>query len=255
MAAHEWIAAAYFAAFVLVAWTIPVRFGRRILASGASAGVVLLVALSPTLSPVVRAWMPHVYLLAGYWMPSLLVGSPRSRWFEDWLAASDERLRPVLPDISEPLRHFVELAYLLCYPMIPISFAIVWTNGGSDDVQRFWVSVLLAGYTCYVTLPWLVSRPPRLRLERVSRTRLAGVNAFVLGRVSHQLITFPSGHVAVAAAAAASVAAVSAPVGAVTWALVAAISVGAVAGGYHYVIDVLSGLLVAAGAVLVAMAV
>jgi membrane-associated phospholipid phosphatase len=47
------------------------------------------------------------------------------------------------------------------------------------------------------------------------------------------------------------VASVSVPAGAVLAGIVAAISVGAAAGGYHYVIDVICGLAVAAIAVAV----
>jgi membrane-associated phospholipid phosphatase len=81
---------------------------------------------------------------------------------------------------------------------------------------------------------------------------LSSLNAFVLGRVSHQLNTFPSGHVAVAAAAAASVATISAPAGVLLGLAVSAICVGAAAGRYHYVVDVVLGLAVAVIAFLTA---
>ena len=44
----------------------------------------------------------------------------------------------------------------------PLSIAVVWVAGSHEDVARFWMAVLIAGYGCYITLPWLVSRPPRL---------------------------------------------------------------------------------------------
>jgi membrane-associated phospholipid phosphatase len=59
--------------------------------------------------------------------------------------------------------------------------------------------------------------------------------------VSHQLNTFPSGHVAVSLAAAAVVASLSPPAGLLFGLMAAAIGVGAAAGRYHYVIDVLLG--------------
>ena len=147
----------------------------------------------------------------------------------------------------------MELAYLLCYPLVPLSFAIVWLNGDGTDVRRFWLSVLLSGYACYVSLPWLVSRPPRSHPEHEKNRRgLPDINVRLLGRLSHRLNTFPSGHVAVAAAAAVSVAVVSLPAGLALGVVVAAIGVGAAAGRYHYVIDVILGLVVAAAAVAVA---
>ena len=74
----------------------------------------------------------------------------------------------------------------------------------------------------------------------------------MLARWSHQFNTFPSGHVAVTAASAVGAGSVSAPAGVAIGDVVAAISVGAAAGGYHYVLDVILGLIVAAVAAAVA---
>jgi membrane-associated phospholipid phosphatase len=254
MAVYEWMVAAYFTALMLAAWLLPLRRRPRLQATAVAAAVLLAVfGLAPSAPQMFRDWAPVAYLIAGYWMPALLVTPAPGGRFEEWLRETDARFRRVLPEVPRTLRPVAELGYLLCYPMVPLSFAIVWLNGAPGDVQRFWLAVLLAGYVCYVTLPWLVSRPPRLHPGQVARPgALEQLNAQVLGRVSHRLNTFPSGHVAVAAAAAASVAAVSVPAGAVLAGIVAAISVGAAAGGYHYAIDVVSGLAVAAAAVVLA---
>jgi membrane-associated phospholipid phosphatase len=95
-----------------------------------------------------------------------------------------------------------------------------------------------------------VSRPPRLVLHAAAAPRhVAALNVSVLGRVSHQLNTFPSGHVAVSLAAAAIVGSVSPVPAVLLGAVAAAIGVGAAAGRYHYVVDVLVGAGVAAAAV------
>jgi hypothetical protein len=254
MAAYEWIVVAYFSGLTLAAWLVPIDLTRRLAASAVGVAVVVVaVVVATTAPPALRAWSPHAFLIAGYWMPALLVPSAPERRFEEWLVRSDERLRRVLPPVPRPVGHLVELAYLLCYPLIPLSFAIVWLNGEGSDVRRFWLSVLLSGYTCYVSLPWLVSRPPRSHPEHETNRRgLPGINARLLGCLSHRLNTFPSGHVAVTAAAAASVAFVSVPAGLALGVAVAAIGVGAAAGRYHYVIDVILGLVTAAAAVAVA---
>ena len=254
MAFHEWVVAGYFGVFALVAWWLPVRPRRRLLATALAAGVVLLTVIAAsTEAPALRAWIPHVYLVAGYWMPALLVRSPAGGRFEEWLVRSDAALRPVLPPVRTPFADVVELAYLVCYPLVPAAFVIVWMNGSDVSVERFWTAVLLAGYACYATLPWLVSQPPRLRsVRREARGVLPGLNTFVLQRVSHQWNTFPSGHVAVTAAAAAGVASVSSMAGVVLLAVVAAICIGAASGRYHYVIDVILGLITAAVAIVAA---
>lgn len=252
MAVSEWIVAVYFATLTVAAWLLPVHPARRLQASALGAAVLVTTFVAGMFaSHVVRAWAPIAYLIAGYWMPALLV-TARDPRFEEWLLRSDRRLRQFLPAVPRPLGYVVELGYLLCYPLVPLSFGIVWLNGDAADVERFWLTVLFSGYACYVTLPWLVSRPPRTHRGQGARPgALAQLNVRVLGRVSHRLNTFPSGHVAVAAAAAASVASVSVPAGAALGGIVAAISIGAAAGGYHFVIDVIFGLVVAATAVAV----
>jgi hypothetical protein len=253
MAVHEWIVAAYFASLTLAGWLRPVGPSRRLRASALGVAVLFVLFVVPRTQQGVLDWAPMAYLIAGYWLPALLVPCGVGGRFERWLVRTDARLRRVLPAVPQLLRHVAELGYLLCYPLVPASFAIVWLSGDASDVRRFWVAVLLSGYACYGTLPWLVSRPPRLRAsDTLPRGAIARANAYVLGRVSHRLNTFPSGHVAVAAAAAVSVGAVSVPAAAALAGVVAAISVGAAAGGYHYAIDVAGGLAVAAAALAVA---
>jgi hypothetical protein len=120
---------------------------------------------------------------------------------------------------------------------------VVWIAGGETAVPRFWLTVLLSGFACYVSLPWLLSRPPRI--TTANSLAVGRLNAYVLSRVSHTWTTFPSGHVAVSWAAAFAVMRVC-PVAGWCVALVAAgVTVGAAAGRYHFVVDVLIGMLVA----------
>lgn len=250
MAAYEWIVAGYFSALIAGAWLAPVSIARRLRATVLGAGVFVLLLTNRAASPGFRDWLPHSYLVAGYWMPALLVPVEPHRRFEEWLLRCDLRWRRRLPGIPVSLMPLLELAYLLCYPLVPLAFSIVWTNGNDVEVDRFWLAVLLSGYSCYATLPWLVGRPPRLlQMEGVDpRGALAAINTRVLARVSHQFNTFPSGHVAVAAAATLAVAAVSLPAGTILGVLVAAICVGAAAGRYHYVVDILLGLAIGGAA-------
>jgi membrane-associated phospholipid phosphatase len=127
---------------------------------------------------------------------------------------------------------------------IPLTFAAVFAWGTIADVSRYWTAVLLAGFTCYGTLRWTAARPPRLLQELPIEGTLARTNAYVLGRVSHQLNTFPSGHVSVSIAAAIAVAQVSTIAGAIAGIVAAMIAVAAVTGRYHYLVDVLLGAVV-----------
>jgi membrane-associated phospholipid phosphatase len=191
-----------------------------------------------------RLWLPFLYIPLGYWIPVPLVSSRRGGAFEAWLRRSDDALRDLARALPGWLAYIVEIGYLTCFPLIPVAFAVVWIGGTSADVTRFWTAVLLAGYACYITLPWLVSRPPRLidgLVVSAAPTGVSRANVFVLGRVSHHLNTFPSGHVAVSIAAAISAAAVAPLAGVVLGIFATGVALGAIAGRYHYIVDVVLG--------------
>jgi membrane-associated phospholipid phosphatase len=110
--------------------------------------------------------------------------------------------------------------------------------------------VLLGGFTCYGPLPWLISSPPRVRDGEAqhSASGLRRLNLHILRRASHGFNTFPSGHVAVSVAAALAVLELSPSAGAAALVASFAIAAGAVAGRYHYAIDVIAGALAGAAA-------
>jgi membrane-associated phospholipid phosphatase len=110
--------------------------------------------------------------------------------------------------------------------------------------------VLLGGFACYGPLPWLISSPPRVRDAEAQHDAggLRLLNLHILRRASHGFNTFPSGHVAVSVAAALVVLELSPPAGAAALVASFAIAAGAVAGRYHYAIDVIAGALVGAAA-------
>ncbi len=249
MRPFEWLACAAFAALALAAFAARASAARKLSVALVSAAVAISVAaVALHADGWWRQWMPHLYVVIGYWLPALLVPAvvERSR-FERWLVRTDEVLRPRLPQLPRPLRPLVELAYLFCYPLVPLSFALVWTQGTGADADRFWLTVLASAFACYCALPWLVSRPPRLLQTQTSTaSRAAALNAFVLGRVSHRMNTFPSGHVAVSCAAAAAVLPVAPLAGVLLAVSAAAVAIGAAAGRYHYIIDVVAGLAVVA---------
>ena len=248
MTPFEWLAVAYFAALAAAGSRAPRRARGWIYAAGA---ILLVIVARFTLSWEARAWMPHAYLLLGYWIPAVFARGPDDR-FERWLARADERLmRPVggvsSGNVSSGTRYGAELAYLLCYPMVPAAFTLVYTWGNRADVIRFWMAVLIAGYACYGTLPWTAARPPRLASPSPppGAGLAARLNRYITGRLSHQLNTFPSGHVAISMAAALVVFGAAPRAGVAVAAVAAAVAAGAVAGRYHYLVDVLFG--VAAG--------
>ena len=133
MLPFEWLAVLYFAAFALAA--LALRRGRprawRAFVSSIVFAAVAMVA-GGTLPAGVRAWLGHLYLLAGYSVPSLLAPTARDTRFERWLVATDRAWRPLGRAMPRPLADIFEVAYLLCYPLVPCAFAVVWTRGNDE---------------------------------------------------------------------------------------------------------------------------
>jgi membrane-associated phospholipid phosphatase len=238
----ESLATAFFIAFGIAALATGTSRRRRGQVAVLSLVIAFAILAASRLSTDLRGWLGHAYLIAGYWIPALLV--PAHPWpgrFEAWLVRGNERWQTFARHFSPLIASSLELSYLLCYVLVPIAFGCVWAMGSVADVDRFWTAVLASGFMCYGSLPWLISRPPRILHGHEDNAGIRGVNHFVLARVSHGLNTFPSGHVAVSLAAALEVFAVSRPAGLALVAIAAAIAAGAVVGRYHYGLDVLVG--------------
>ena len=199
--------------------------------------------------------MPLVYLLAGYWLPAMLVREPNVRLERRLLHVDHtlfgthglERFEQGAPRM---LIEYLELAYLLCYAVVPAGFACLLLGGyGGDTLDTFWSVVLLAAFVCYGLLPWLPTRAPRAIEPPLPTTRssIRRLNLSVLNRASVQWNTFPSGHTAASLATALAVGIHMPLAGVVLGAIALSIAAGSVAGRYHYAADAIIG---AAAAVL-----
>jgi membrane-associated phospholipid phosphatase len=235
---------AYIAAVALLA-RVPVR--RKVVALG-----VALAALATAALAGLPHVMPLVFLLAGYWLPSLLVRAPNLR-LERRLLEADRSLFGadglVRFNRQAPrwLVEYLELAYLLCYAVVPAGYLWLILAGFRAESDRFWASVLMAGFLCYGLLPWLPTRAPRAvegdRAPRRSAVRR--LNLAVLDRASVGWNTFPSGHTAASIATALAVGSVVPSAGVVLGVVAASIAAGSVAGRYHYAADAITGALAA----------
>jgi hypothetical protein len=246
MLPFERLVVVYLAFFALAAPFARVDRTRRTRTALAALSLAALVFSASRLLPIAaRLWLPFLYIPIGYWIPVPLVPSQRGGAFEAWLIRTDGALRGAVNAMPRWLANSVEIGYLFCFPLIPIAFAVVWTAGSLAEIARFWTAVLVAACACYVTLPWLVSRPPRFidnRPADVVQTAVSRANVFVLGRVSHHLNTFPSGHVAVSVAAALAAGRVVPLAGVVLGVIAVGVALGAVTGRYHFAVDAALGL-------------
>jgi membrane-associated phospholipid phosphatase len=240
----------YFAYLAGMALVVPVPSRRRLLVLAGSSAVLILVSSVG----MAHVW-PLAYLLAGYWLPALLVRSPNAL-LEERLLAIDRTLFGVDGLIRfarrapRPIVEYLEFAYLMCYLVVPVGFAwLVW-GGFAAEAGRYWSVVLSAAYVSYGVLPWAPTRAPRA-LETApfsSPSIVRRVNLVVLDRASVQWNTFPSGHSAASAATAMAVAVHMPWAGCVLMVVAISIAVGSVAGRYHYVADAVAGFVVAVAA-------
>lgn len=253
MRTYEALSAAYFLLLAVAGLFAPVEKPRRAVGCLCALAAVVPVSIASTTSGLVRDWAPLAYIAAGYWIPSLFVSGVAAHVVvERWLLRTDTSLRHWLPPMPAWAVPVFEVAYLACYFLVPIGFLLVFIAGSPDDVNRFWTAVLISGYVCYGTLPWLQSRPPRVlapfdcaRGGPRTPPSIAHVNVFVLSRISHGWNTFPSGHAAMAFAVAFALAPVSVPAAMAAAIVAIGVAIGAAAGGYHFALDVVVGALVA----------
>ena len=252
MRTPDLIAIVYFAYVIAAAAAVrEVAVERRVRVAGMAAGAILIVLFSGQILPVqsvVRDWLPAVWLVLGYWLPGGLLHEPMPG-VEAWLRASDRWLQQSEWARTPPawLSALLELAYFLVHVFVPAGFLVV-AVAGLDASEHFWTPVLLAGYACYGTLPWLQARPPRL-VETVDSgaapAQMRGWNERLLDLVSVKANTFPSGHVAVALAVALVVLDLLPIAGLVFVPTALLIAAATVVRRYHYTADAALGLVIA----------
>lgn len=256
MRVAEMLSLAYFTYLPVAGWLSGSRMrpGWPEVACGALAGVAwgLHLVVSGWVGGEIRNWAPGAFLILAYWMSKPYLGRLRPGMERRLLAVDCRLFGHGLKGLAERAPRGVlealELAYLSCYAFVPAGLVVLALSGNAASADRYWTAVLTAALPCYGLLPWIHTRPPRC-VEHdppIDRRRLAfrRINRAVLANASVHANTFPSAHVAASLPAALMVASSALPwAGAVFLALAAAITIGAVAGRYHYGADALLGAL------------
>ena len=260
MRASEWIDLAVFAFLTALAWVRRIAFRPRAIVTGlggaAIAGTLLAARFAPS---IFRDWLPAALLLMVYWQAGQFFDRPDEKLQARLLALDGRTALPFAARLSTNpagrlLLAYVELAYLLCYPMVPLALGTLYLLHARAGADRFWTVVLTATYACYLMVPFVQTLPPR-SLGGPQRSGPAPgpvrrFNLWILRHASIQMNTFPSAHVAASMACAFVLLRISLPAGALFLAVALSIAMGAVLGRYHYFADAILGAAVALAAAL-----
>lgn len=263
MRVAEWINITFFCVLTGLSWFMPLPGVRRWRIMGLATiglGLTLAGSVSETIGgsgwgSLLRDWLPAPILLIAYWQAGQFYLRPR-RIFQDWLQGVDDRLARSLADLYPLVSRrwgalYLEIVYLLAYPLVPLGLAVLYIFGRADSADRFWSVVLPSAYLCYAMLPFLPTMPPRLAggvdslRNRGERHRI--LNLRVLDRLGIGANTFPSGHVAATTASSLVVLDFFPEAGFVLLWMAVSIAVSVVVRRYHYFADAALGIVLALG--------
>jgi membrane-associated phospholipid phosphatase len=252
----EWIQLSFALLLAGVAWLRPLERRRRLRVLWlALVAIVAILAVrlggywaSPVVSSILRDWLPAGLLLVPYWQVGQFFTAPDPK-MEARLAAVDRAffhrigIQPSRVRIDIGLATYLQLAYFMVYPLIPLGLAVLYATGQRSWVDYYWLVVLPATYLAFAITPFVRALPPRMLpgydTFRSPPTKIEALNRVILQRASIQAITCPSGHVASATAAALVLLRLQPWMGAIFLWMAISIAVATVVGGYHYAVDVL----------------
>jgi hypothetical protein len=252
----EIISVVAFFCFIVLGWLLRVerRKQHRLIILGVlgTAAVLAVRALSrpyPATAHVIGDWLPSILILIVYWQSGCFSQSINSR-LQTWLECFDRRwIGSFLGRWEQGFGNgwvgtYFEVAYLFCYMLIPLGIAALYIANQRAAVDTYWATVLPATFFCYLVIPFASALPPRLmREQNCRRSKVQSLNLFILRHASIQLNTFPSAHVACSVAGSLVLLWAVPPVGVVFLFVSLCIAAGAVLGRYHYLPDVVLGIL------------
>jgi len=209
----------------------------------------------PVLSPLSH-WYPTLIFLFFFEEIGLTVHAIFPGWFDEYLIRADYAVFGVHPTVwlegfsNYWLNEYMQLAYT-SYFLLTIGLgAYLWVRDRRDDFAVFITSTCAAYYLCYVIFVLFPIESPHHTLRSLQRVELAGgpFTAFINLIEKHGRVhggAFPSAHVAGSVVALISAWRFTRRAGYWLTPLVLSVCVATVYGRYHYVMDVLAGILMA----------
>jgi membrane-associated phospholipid phosphatase len=228
-----------------------------------------------------RDWLPCILILVAYRESGLFFRpDPANRLDQLFVRWDDALLKNpwvlgLLTALSPWLQRYLELAYLCCYPSVPLALGSLYLarrvapgpspasapagRGATERryrlaINQFWTAALVAAFSCFVLFPFFPLTPPRELFHDLPGPHVApllrSVNRWILGRYAVGASLFPSAHVATVTAIALVIRAYLPRAGIVFLILAGSIAVATVYGRYHYAADAVAGVLVGLAAFL-----
>jgi membrane-associated phospholipid phosphatase len=265
MRMSEWIQVVFALVLAVAAWITgltshPLPLRRRWIVTSLATAAITIVTIgrfgarffSPDHRPILRDCLTVALFLVPYWQAGQFFLRPNLK-IQDRLLAFDRWLLPGIAATSGTERtsigFLLEVAYLFCYPLVPLSLLTVYIAGLRGKADSFWFVVLVSTYICYAVTPFVPAFPPRSLIgdqadpcvPAKDTNKARTFNRWILKRGSIHAISFPSAHVASAFAIALVFLRYSLSLGVIFLVVAVLISLGAVVGRYHYALDVLLG--------------
>lgn len=170
------------------------------------------------------------------------------RW-EEWLFSSQPALAWIRARPSAWLSWVLHLGYLTYYAMLAVAPLALWVRDRAA-MRRVVTAVMIAFYACYVSFLLFPVTGPRHVFpaadNAATRTLAAQVTHWVLDAFAAWGTAFPSSHVAAAAVMTMAALREWPALGGALILPTTLLMLGTVYGQFHYVVDLLAGLAVAA---------
>jgi hypothetical protein len=258
----EWIQLVFICLLTLGAWLGPLEHARRKQVTLLALAAIVAIAaarlsghwMSPLASSVLRDWIPAATMLIPYWQVGQFFTASNPA-MEARLASFDHAffcrigVQPARTTIGVGIASYLQLAYLMDYPLVPFAVIALYTTGLRSKVDFYWLVVLSATNVCFGITLFVRALPPRMLpgydTFQIPDTQVGALNRALIDRFSIQAITCPSAHVASSVAAALVLLRLEPSVGAVFLWVAISIAAASIVGGYHYVADVLLAVAIA----------
>ena len=221
-------------------------------------GVLLAIAAATWIEPVprwLRSWAPLLALLFLYSeMPMLIRVAGHADLFDATVIRWERTLFGSQPALEWAIRwpalwlsETLHLAYLAYYPMIfAVPAALYFTTRGAEFSEAVFVLMLafIVCFLCYIAFPVAGPRYSWATTSAAPRGPARSLVVWLLESRSSRGTAFPSSHVAVAVTQALLAFRYFGRKGVILASLTFGLALGAVYGGFHYAVDVITGLVI-----------